>query len=131
VNSLVKKDSKLFKRVRALGFELPKDYSTLKSKEKTFYQASMLMRGLCACLLGKDHKTPWVEMLFKNTLKGCYTGDPDTLIKQLPEAEDETAEATIKRIEDCSNSAIRLLSAFTAGAIEHLKLIMKTFWSAA
>jgi hypothetical protein len=131
VSNLVSNSPELFKKVRALGITLPDGYSGLKPREKTFYQASMLMRGICARLYESDENNPWIGIFFRDILKGCYDGDTDTLLKGLPEAENETSDVTIKRIGNCSNSSIRLLSELVADAIEHLKLIMKEFWTAA
>lgn len=131
VDRLVEERSDLFKAVRVLGIELPKDYSdTSTPKERrTFYQASMFLRGACAGLLN-DSRTSVVRILFEDILKGCYDGDADELLKGLLEKKDETRESTIRRIQNCSERTVRLLSVLTAAAIEHLRLTMREVYAA-
>ncbi|MDD3905639.1 MAG: hypothetical protein PHS46_03790 [Candidatus Omnitrophica bacterium] len=133
VSNLVDRRPELFKKARSLGIELPVDYYDFKpnSKERTFYQASMLLRGWNAAIIDNTKRTTAASILFTNMLKGCYDGDIGVLLKQLVPVENETDKETKERINSCSNSAIRLLSQKTAAAIENLKLIMREFWTAA
>ncbi|MFA5142675.1 MAG: hypothetical protein WC522_00720 [Candidatus Omnitrophota bacterium] len=135
VEALSRKDVTLFKSTRLLNLTLPREYSAYlpNSKERTYYQAKMIFEAILARLYEKG-KTPMVELIMRSVFEGRIDGGMDKFLETLAEAEDEKdnpdPEKIKIRIENCLNIIVRL-SEEVARSIEHLKLIMKEFWTAA
>ncbi len=131
VGKLAEAEPQLFQGVRLFNIALPEGYAAMPNKEKTFYQARMIMEAILVRLYEKD-KTPMIGFILNGMLKGCVEGDIRQFLNGLVESDDETTNSTrIKeRVIYCLGKTVSLIAKL-AEEIEHLKLIMKEFWTAA
>ena len=133
VRQLAADEPSLFAKVRSMNMVLPKGYGQLKlnSKERTFYQARMMMEAIFGRLYEKDNKTPMVEFILKRMLQGHIGSCTiDEFLDGLVESEEESPVSIAQRIEKCLKRIVSFAEE-TAEKLEHLKLEMKVFWAAA
>jgi len=76
--------------------------------------------------------TPMVGLILARMLKGRIDGDPIEFLNGSVESDDEAANPgkAAQRINYCLGKIVRL-SEKIAEEFEHIKLIMKEFWTAA
>jgi hypothetical protein len=73
-----------------------------------------------------------VELILKSMLKGRIEGEPADFLNGLVESEDEAADPkkVLDRIKFCLGRIVKL-SERLAEEFEHIKLVMREFWTAA
>lgn len=120
----------LFKQARSMNIKMPDGYNAMPSDDRTFFQADMIMKAICARLYEPDGSFE-MKRLMEGMLERSYAGDKAKFLEGLVEKENENDWQTTKRICDCSTRVVQLLSKKVADAIELLKLEMKEFWTAA
>ncbi|MDP2913364.1 MAG: 6-phosphogluconolactonase [Candidatus Omnitrophota bacterium] len=133
IQQLVEAEPKLFSGIRLLNIALPDSYMFMNAKEKTFYQARMVMTAILARLYERD-RTPMVELILTSMLRGCVNVDASGIngfLARLAESEDEAAN--INRIKErilyCLGRTVSIMMKL-AEDIERVRLMMKEFWTA-
>ncbi|MFA6321683.1 MAG: hypothetical protein WCY36_07500, partial [Candidatus Omnitrophota bacterium] len=126
----------LLKNVRVINIDMPSGYESLSvnSNERSFYQAEIYYkRGILALLYDEKKGNEKVNMLFRQSLEGCFASDEQRqeFLNGLVPPENETELQALQRVSGCINRMVGLLSQKVASAIENLKLEMKAFWTAA
>ncbi|MDP3790561.1 MAG: hypothetical protein Q8R38_00755 [Candidatus Omnitrophota bacterium] len=124
--------SEAFKTSRMLTISLPNNYGNMDSKEKTVFQAKFIMIAILGRLFEKG-KTPMVEALLSDMLKGCLDLDEPAraaFINELGLSDDEVAilspEDFIRRISRLLGTPLKLVERIG----QEIRL-MKNFWIAA
>ena len=135
IRDLAETNPELFNGNRLLNIALPENYNTgMNAKEKTFYQAKMIMTAILARLYERD-RTPMIELILTDMLTGCIdteNGGISGFLNKLAESDNESAnpDKIKERILYCLDKTVSLVAKL-AEAMERVRLMMKEFWTAA
>jgi hypothetical protein len=134
MKQLAESNPELFNGNRLLNIALPDSYTTMSAKEKTFYQARMVMTAILVRLYERD-RTPMVELILTDMLTGCVDTEDEGISKflnRLAESDNDSAnpDKVKERILYCLDKTVSLIAKL-AEAMERVRLMMKEFWTAA